>query len=201
MRPDEPVGKVLYLPDSYYCHLDDNFCPNSPRNCASTADLMDVVEEEVEVAIDVALGPAETAIDSADEEDEELEPPLASSKELLNAIDSDDDEPDEPDARNLLEVSSMTSDDEELDEATTRRRPRLVTTGAALDLYSMVELTNLSDSDSSTSSEDESESEDEDSESDDEMTIQSIASAPRPSYYLPVDQVDRMIRSQMMEIE
>lgn len=150
--------------------------------------------------------------------------------DAVDAIDSDDNVEEIADTSGRQEITSpsrlqdaVESDDEEQLKARSNPPGRTTTfmSGAALDLCPTVDLTNLSDTDSSSSScfsssEEEDESGDSDSDvdfeadgegSDDELVDKRTAavSAPRlsswESDYLPVSQVDAIIRSNMAEIE
>ncbi|KAG7386511.1 hypothetical protein PHYPSEUDO_015611 [Phytophthora pseudosyringae] len=195
------AGKVFCLPDGGFyvqaCPQDVTFCPPirvSPgldaaaqgrRDDASSAALMDAVcaidsdeqeegegEEEKEEVTDVAEAPAPSALRDG-----------ASLLDAVDAIDSDDDE----------ELSVVL------------RRARRVLSGAALDLCPTV-APSEEESEEDDGDEDSEETASEEEESDRELVDKRpTLCAPRVSSwecdYLSVDQVDRMIRSNMAEIE
>lgn len=224
METRQPAGEVHYLPDGRFivqaCHLDVDFCPPvhvsteaTAAECRSSSTLIDVVD----------------AIDSDDDDDcggEDLLRTSANTQrsdaalldEAINAVANAD----EANAENedASSTSSSDSDDEEMQTTppVLLRRSRVNMPNAALDLCLTADLSNMSATDSSSSEEELDDDDDEDGEDSEETESEDDSdnelvgrrtvhknSAPRVSTwasgYVPLDQVDNLIRLNMMEIE
>jgi hypothetical protein len=205
MDTRRPACRVVDLPGGGFyvqaCHRPADVYPRGcvpPPTGQRATDAVDAGSDDGEGTPDVAARSGSALLDALDAIDSDDEDggsaPTSSLLDALDAIDSDDDEL--PGVQRIAPVLVG--------------RTRTPISGAALDLCPTVYHTDTDDSSSSEEEADDSENEESEDESDDEHQVvrrTAFRSAPRlasPSWEsddLSVEQVDRIIRSNMAEIE